>query len=188
MITVACVEWGNYEGRGEEYVAKLRSMVARNLKQPYRFECLRLDIGLTGWWNKVALFRPGQFEGRVLYLDLDCVITGSLDELVERKGIIHLRDWGWTKNDYGSGVMVWDAGEHAEIWSRFTPDVPKQYRGDQDWLTHLGGWAALPAPPVLCSYRYHCKSGPPKGCAVVSFHGAPKPHSITTGWVPEYWR
>lgn len=186
MITVACVEHGNYLGRGEEYVSKLRAMVARNLRQPHRFECLRPNIG-QGWWNKVALFEPARFKGRVLYLDLDCVITGPLDDLVERKGIIHLRDWGWTKNDYGSGVMVWDAGEHGEVWTRFSSDVPKRFRGDQDYMTALGGWDALPSPPMLSSYRYHCKDGVPEGCAVVSFHGAPKPHEVTSGWVPERW-
>lgn len=175
-------------GCGEEYVAKLRSMVARHLKQAHRFVCLRLDIGLQGWWNKVALFRPGQFEGRVLYLDLDTVITGPLDELVERKGIIHLAKWGWAKNDYGSGVMVWDAGEHEEVWTRFAPDVPQRFRGDQDWLTSLGGWRAL--PDSVRSFRYHCKEGPPPGCAVVAFHGAnDKPHLLPAGhWALDYWQ
>lgn len=185
MITVACVETGNYLGRGEQYVATLRSMVARNLKQPHRFECLRPDIG-CGWWNKIALFRPGQFEGRVLYLDLDVVITGSLDELVEHVGTIHLRDWGWTKNDYCSSVMVWNAGDHAEVWENFGPDVPKRFRGDQDYLTALGGWDRLPAE-MLRSYRYHCKQAVPVGCRVVNFHGVPKPHEVG-GWVAENWR
>jgi hypothetical protein len=187
VITVACVEWGNYEGRGDEYIEKLRGMVARNLAAAYRFVCLRPDIGLNGWWNKIELFRPGQFAGRVLYLDLDTVIVGALERLVRHKGLLHLADWGWTRNDYGSGVMVWDAGEHEEIYTRFDGTVPARFRGDQDWMTHLGGWAALPKG-LNVSYRYHAKESPPAGAVTVSMHGRPKCHEITRGWVPEAWR
>lgn len=185
MLTVACVEVGNYLGRGTEYVAKLRAMVARHLSQPFRFECIT-QSDKPGWWAKVDLFEPDRFTGRVLYLDLDTVIVGPLDALAESKGILHLADWGWTKNDYGSGVMVWDAGEHAEVWSRYTPNVPDQFRGDQDWMTHLGGWAAL--PKGLCvSYRYVSIVAPPLGASVVCFHGSPKPHEVISGWVPGAW-
>lgn len=210
-LIVAAVEWGDYLGRGAEYVTKLRHMVARNMTAPYEFTlltdsferhmeprgCIRpetkrnmklLRPGLTGWWNKIALFAPGAFQPgqRVLFLDLDVVITGPLMPLFERKGIIHLRDWGWQHMAYGSGVMVWDAGEHSEIWSRFTPEVPQRFRGDQDWLFSLGGWEAL-SPQLLRSYRYHSKGGAPEGCSVVSFHGNPKPHELG-GWVAEGWR
>lgn len=186
-VTVACVEYGNYLGRGEEYVRKLGSMVARHLARPHQFVCLRpQERGMEGWWAKIALFKPGQFSGRVLYLDLDTVVVGALDPLLDTPGILHLAQWGWKKNDYGSGVMVWDAGDHHEIWDRFSLDVPRTFRGDQDWMTHLGGWGAL--SPVLCrSYRYHCKSGPTPGASVVCFHGKPKPHELG-GWVKEAWQ
>jgi hypothetical protein len=187
VLTVACVNVENYLGRGAEYVNKLHSMVRRNLKQGFEFYTLTWS-SKRGWWAKTDLFEPGRFSGRVLYLDLDCVITGSLDELVETKGIIHLTDWGWKTPMYGSGVMCWDAGEHSEIWSGYNNRTPERFRGDQDWLYSLGGWEALPPPPVLCSYRYHCKTSIPEGCKVVSMHGVPKPHEITTGWVPELWR
>lgn len=186
MITVACVNVGNYLGRGEEYVARLRAMVARHLSLPHRFECITAS-NKPGWWAKIDLFQPGRFTGRVLYLDLDTVIVGSLDELAQSKGILHLRDWGWTKNDYGSGVMVWDADEHEEIFERYDATVPTRFRGDQDWITHLGGWPALPKGWCV-SYRYLSKVAPPAGASVICFHGQPKPHEVTTGWVPQHWK
>jgi hypothetical protein len=186
VLTVACVNVENYLGRGEEYVAKLRAGVARHLAQPHEFVCLR-ESNKPSWWAKIDLFEPGRFEGRVLYLDLDTVIVGALDALVQRKGLLHLQDWGWRTPTYGSGVMVWDAGEHAEAFTQYTPMVPHAFRGDQDWLTHLGGWDALPAPPVNCSYRYHARKGVPEGAVTVSFHGRPKPHEIVDGWVPQAW-
>lgn len=186
MITVVCVNVGNYLGRGDEYVRKLRAMVARHLQPPHRFECITRS-NKPGWWAKIDLFQPGRFSGRVLYLDLDSVIVGPLDALADTKGILHLADWGWTKNDYGSGVMVWDAGEHEEIFEQYYNQVPQQFRGDQDWMTHLGGWPAL--PKGLCvSYRYESTNHPPTGASVVCMHGEPKPHQITAGWVPEHWR
>lgn len=205
MITVAAVEHGDYQKRGSEYVRKLKAAVHRNMTAAHRFVCLTDDPrrhpgiecqmlpsrekdGLSGWWAKCYLFSPDRFEGRVLYLDLDSLITGPLDALTQTKGIIHLIEWGWARNCYGSGVMLWDAGEHREIWDRYTPEVPHCFEGDQMWLHKLGGWDALPKPPTLCSYRYHCKQGVPEGCVVASMHGPDKPHLLPEDhWTRRYW-
>lgn len=187
MLTVACVEWGNYQGRGEDYVERLRAGVARHLNAAHRFECIRPEGGLRGWWNKIELFRPGRFSGRVLYFDLDTLIVGPIDPLAEYEGILHLADWGWKQNDYGSGVMVWNAGEHAAIWTQYNDEVPRDFRGDQDWIKTVSVWAAL--PKGLCvSYRYHCKAGIPASASVVCFHGKDKPHNAAADWVAEHWR
>lgn len=197
MITVACVEWGDYYGRGAKYVRALKRMVSRHLSFPHRFvclsdkqhqdvECIPLTPGRTGWWNKLELFRHGLFDGRVMYLDLDTVVVGSLDALSQSPGIIHLRDWGWTRDVYGSGVMVWDSGQHSEIWDRFDPNSFTRFHGDQDWITELGGWDRFP-PELARSYRYHCKSGVPDGCSVVCFHGEPKPHQPAAGHLNAIW-
>ncbi len=186
MITVACVNQGNYLGLGDLYVEAMRSMVARFMKQDHLFVCLKDEGEEKGWWAKIELFRPGRFFGRVLYLDLDTVVVGNLDELVEHKGIIDLIDWGWKTHTLCTSTMVWDAGEHEEVFTKFDSSVKKRFRGDQDWITELGGWAVLPAH--LCrSYRYHSVVKPPAGCAVVAMHGSPKPHEIQFGWVPEAW-
>lgn len=185
-LTVACVNVGDYLGRGEEYVAKLRAGVARHLREPHEFVCLR-ESTKRGWWAKVDLFEPGRFNGRVLYLDLDTVIVGDLSQLIAHKGLLYLVDWGWKTPTYGSGVMVWDAGEHPEIFTRYNPETtPASFRGDQDWLTYLGGWRALPSA-LNHSYRYHARKAIPPGAVTVSFHGRPKPHEITEGWVPQAW-
>jgi len=186
-LTVAVVNHGNYLGRGDEYVAKMRAMTSRNLTTPHQFVCLTDEGEYGGWWSKIELFRPGRFKGRVLYLDLDSVVVGPLDTLAATKGIVYLPDWGWTVADLCSSVMCWDAGEHDDVFTSFTFETPEFFRGDQDWITRLGGWAHL--PKNLCrSYRYHAVKKPPKGCVHVSFHGSPKPHEVATGWVPELWR
>lgn len=207
MLTVACVESRNYLGMGGEYVRRLRSMVCRHLAQPFRFVCITDDpkrhalaaeeihfepivdkLGqlLTGWWAKLYLFSPGRFSGRVLYLDLDTVITGPLDELVLHKGAVNLRDWGWNRDVSAGGTLLWDGGEHADLWAG-AAQAPKRYENDQEYITALGGWPRLPAHLVR-SYRYHSKAAPPPGCVAVGFHGKPKPHELTAGWVPAHWR
>ena len=210
MVTVACVEVRDYLGRGAEYVERLRSMVARHLiGQPHRFVCLtdaparhgglpaesihalptcdKLAQLLTGWWAKLYLFEPGRFSGRVLYLDLDTLIVGPLEPVVAQTGAVKLLDWGWDRDVTAGGHLVWDAGEHAEVWAG-AELAPKRYADDQEYLTALGGWNRLP-PALLRSYRYHCKSGPPAGCSVVAFHGRPKPHELGPDhWVTRAWR
>lgn len=188
-LTVACVEVDNYLGRGKKYVDRLFRSVGRNLSSRFNFHCLR-QSDKPGWWAKVDLFKPGLFEGRILYLDLDTVITGSLDDLVKHKGILYLQDWGWQTPTYGSGVMIWDSGEHSEIYEKFSPDVMTRLSGDQDWLTELGGWDALPKG-LNASYRYHVKKTGviPPGAVTLSFHGRPKMHEFQIGhWVHGYWR
>ena len=205
MITVACLDHRNYLGRGAEYVSKFRAGVARHMAQPHRFVCLtdapdrqalphdeiqylpccdkRAQL-LTGWWAKLYLFEPGRFSGRVLYLDLDSVIVGPLDPIVEKTGAIYLEDWGWKHHAVAGGHLVWDAGEHKDIWAG-ADSAPKRYKDDQDYITALGGWNRM-RPELIRSYRYHCKKGIPDGASVIAFHGTPKPHDLG-GWVADHW-
>lgn len=190
--TVVCVKWGNKYG--PEYVSNLRAMVAKNLIGSYKFVCLTDDPtglecdtmplpgNLAGWWNKVYLFKPGLFNGKVLYLDLDVCITGSLAPLITSHGII--KDWHLPT--YNSSVMVWNAGDHADIWEKFTPDIATRLHGDQDWITELGGWELIPTEWCV-SYRSHARDNPPENAKVVCFHGEPKPHDYPSQWVGPIW-
>lgn len=163
--------------------------------------------GLPGWWNKCWLFSPLMPWGageRVVYFDLDVAITGRLEDLVETTGII--RDPLWPC--YNSSVMIWNHGDHSDIWSAFDPAIIDQpddvvppeclpagqiNGGDQAWITkcdrYASGapWRLLPGHWCL-SYREHAQAWPPDGCKVVYFNGQPKPAEITDGWVPEVWK
>lgn len=181
------------------YVAILYDMVQRNLSKDYTFHvitdrdmpnAIAADTGLPGWWQKVKLFDPSlPFDkgDRMVYFDLDVAITGDLTELVETKGII--RDWNLP--GFNSSVMVWDHGEHANVWTDFYRPSMHELDGDQDWITavsHLADpWVIFPRDWFL-SYRAHAVDYPPRGCVAVIFHGAPKPHEITDGWVPDVWK
>lgn len=95
MLTVACVfRTFTHVAFGSAYddtwVRKLRDGVARHLTVPHRFVCLsnQMIVGVEtiplrnnwhGWWSKIEMFRPGQFDGPVLSLDLDVMVTGNID-------------------------------------------------------------------------------------------------------------
>jgi hypothetical protein len=95
MINIACVlRQGGKVGYDATWVEKLKNSVSRNLSLPYKFVCLSdcdvpceriplISFG-KGFWSKLELFRPNLFNGPVLYIDLDNVICGNLDELVEK--------------------------------------------------------------------------------------------------------
>lgn len=196
QIVFACVKWG--EKYGASYVNILADMVARNCELAHRFICFtddpaglsedietrNLPPGLEGWWNKLALFHTDALppRSRIVFLDLDVIVTGPLEPLVRTKGIAA----DWLQGGYNSSVMVWDHGEHNEAWQKIKPSDIARLHGDQDWLTELGGWNYLPADWIV-SYRLHATEWPPEGAMIVAFHGQPKPHEVTEGWVPEMW-
>lgn len=214
-VAFVCVWVG--DKYGPEYVSILRNMVMRNasnLEQQCAFFCvtdrpdelpegvypIAAPDGLPGWWAKVFLFSPempwerGQ---RVVYFDLDVAITGRLEDLVERTGII--QDWHWPC--YNSSVMVWDHGDHPQIWRGFAHDLidapvrpalqgllpaGQVNGGDQEWITECSRWDTFPRDWFV-SYR-EAHAWPPANAKAVIFHGDPKPPEVASGWVPNVWR
>lgn len=140
-------------------------------------------IDLVKWWNKLYLFKPGVLSGRVLFIDLDTVILGSLDELAAYDGeFCILRDFH-KQLLYGSGLMAWKAGVGSAIWEDFVlsgcPDVS---RGDQAWIQKRMPEAEFFQdlyPGQCLSYKVHCaKNGPLPNARVICFHGDPRPHEV----------
>lgn len=105
-VNVICMKWGTLYG--PEYVNFLRAGVGRHLKRPFRFVCftdntqgLRDDVqvfplpelGLPKGerdlrWRKLAVFRRELYDlqGTALFLDLDQVVVGPLDDFFELPG------------------------------------------------------------------------------------------------------
>lgn len=223
MINFVCVRVGT--AYSAEAVRIWADMIARNASTLDQFAlwCVtdapdELPAGVgyipadqtipPSWWAKLQLFAedmPWEPGARVVYTDLDVCVTGRLEDLTERKGII--RDWHWPC--FNSSVMVWDHGEHRAAWEMFDrgqmtaagPLIPADVLpagqvngGDQEWLTwaDMKGidpdvWEILPA--AWCrSYRAHAQAWPPNECKVVVFHGKPKPSDVTEGWVPDVYK
>lgn len=181
VLTVACV-LSNGPIYTRDHVARLDAMVAEHMTQPYRFVCLD-DSPFPGWWAKISLFEPGRFNGRVLYLDLDVTVVGSLDEIADFPApFVAIKDW--ERPTFNSSVMAWDAGVADRVYTGFTPEIMERqnYGGDQAWLTDsLPMQAQAQFFPVnWCpSYKHHCRYSVPKGAKAVVFHGQPRPWDLT---------
>jgi hypothetical protein len=168
-LTVACVlkSGGSY---GPEDVMKLWRGVKNHTRRSFEFMCLTDVVGVMGavdmhlewpgWWSKLCLFEEGTLAGykpRVpkdpayLYLDLDTIILGSLDEFVERASsklqaqradIVMLQDRRYEVLK-GSGIMYWERPELlTHLYDRFAAD-PAHYMQQYSCMPWLGDQAFI---------------------------------------------
>ncbi len=213
-MIVACLNAGNYAGRGQRYVEGLHRMVRRHLTVPHRFVCFTDDEaayaegielrglphgGLKGWMNKLSLFKPDVFcpSERVVYFDLDSFIVGNIDFLADYQERFAMLGPFFVNvapifAGLQSGVMAWRGGFGAtEIWAPFAAaGFPNTVGGDQRFINdlHLGPERLQQLfPGKFASYKGHCMDGVPAGVAVVAFHGLPRPHQAG-GWARQVWR
>lgn len=227
MITVAAVCWG--QKFPEEYVYNLKSMVERNTTVEHNFVVFSdrewdgidtriLKPGYEGWWNKLQMFDTSHKLGtdRIVYLDLDTVLTGNIDWLMNYNGrFMGIEDVGAVnahqphlKGKLQSAVMSWDYYLNHSIWTDFLTNKPmNQFRGDGEYLE-----AAINPmnrdllqnvyPNKLKSYKYDVyNEGLKPDTSIVCFHGRPSiiqamNETIETpratyepqNWIEGYWR
>jgi hypothetical protein len=172
-LTVTCFFWHDSLAKcrhiytfGPEHVRILQNMVRRNLTVPHEFVCVTdrpqlidfcrtVALDKTTWvpgtrYVKLMMYRPDAAEiigPRIFYLDLDCVITGSLDPLVDRDEDLVL----WRNPNFGqkrrarynSSIQLIRAGSRPDFWRRFDPkSVPATLRKvwggtDQAWISYM---------------------------------------------------
>ena len=228
MLTVACVHWGTkFE---LDYVYNLKSAIERNTTVPHQFivfsdkpvakiPTITLKPGLEGWWNKLQLFDISRLPKtkRMVYFDLDTLITGNIDFLMNYSGkFMGIEDVGAVnphqrhlQNVMQSGVMAWDYYQSGWIWQRFANslEILSKFRGDGELLNA----AVSPItrdllqhhfPGKLKSYKYQVyPKKPDSKTSIVCFHGRPSiieaqnevvktPMKIyePVDWIKEYWR
>lgn len=197
-LTIACVlkTGGDY---GPRHVMALAAGLRKHFKKRYRFVCLadthvkeceRIPLihKWPGWWSKIELFRPGLFQGPVLYMDLDTVITGDISELAAGPHKFTMLHSFSTPKNAGSGVMAW-TGDLSKIYGAFK-EAPQKWMdacqthemwGDQGFI-----FKHAPAPDYwqdrfpgqIVSYKKNCVDNggkAPAGARIVCYHGKPRP-------------
>jgi uncharacterized Rossmann fold enzyme len=210
MLNICCLCTGL--AFGNEYVEILYSMVRRNLAggtrgrfivftdDPSRFssmagvETRTLPSWLKGWWGKLYLFSEDAFPKgeRVLYFDLDTVITGPLDEIAAYDGPLAILRDAYRPHGFQSSVMAWRAGSMEFLWDDWLfAGEPHVNGGDQAWIEQTlcfkpDLWQEL-FPGKFRSYKTDCTEFVPRGTSVVFFHGFPRPHQAP-GWVQDVWK
>ena len=219
-LSVVCVKWGSKYG--PEYVIRLFRGVQRHLKRPFSFICFTDDSsalqaipeirceslpeGWKGWWNKAALF--GQMcegmKGRVLYVDLDTVITGPLDELCAcqaRFAILSTKDIDNEGKDFSDGfnssLLLWSAGDE-EIRGAIHDQLREHFEVVHSFVHRFDHWLELTIeepciiqetfPSAVVDFKHSCMERVPEGASVVIFPLQPKPHEcLDTPWIREHW-
>mgnify|MGYP001593512860 FL=1 len=209
MLTVlsVCKSGGQYDA---EWVRKLRDGVARNLSRPHRFVCMSdievpceripLEHDWPGWWSKIEMFKPGVIADRTLYLDLDTVLTGTIDLSALNIDFAMLRNF-WNPEMVGSGVM-WFSGDNVphKVYEKFVRQ-PKAYIahhernrdgpfvGDQAFVSdclgeieHINDYV-----PGIYSFKMHCFRRLPKDASIVCFHGRPRITEVKADWLEKHW-
>ena len=217
------MKWGTLYG--PEYVNRLYAMVRANTTGNLRFVCLTDDssglrdeietyscpsLELTHanankGWRKLTLYRASEalfgLSGVWLYLDLDVVVSGSLDEFfqfnLDAKYIVMQN---WTQPGKGIGntsVFRYRIGELQYLHDNFMENpeqVFSKYNNSQTYISRNvdsisfwpDEWCALfkvqclPAWPL----RFFKEPTLPKGARVVAFPGDPNPHDAVLGKWP----
>lgn len=158
-------------------------------------EKIHLKHDWPGWWSKLEVFRV--ITGPALYLDLDTVITGSLDELVTQPHFAMLQNFHG--HDIGGAGVMWFNGPVKGVYERFVEDPERvinyyrnhaegSYRGDQGFINDFLGDVPRVSHPSIRSYKKHCLKGLPENTSMVVFHGKPRPTEINPPWMKEHWR
>jgi hypothetical protein len=214
MLRICCVKVNSaYDAR---YVNVLYDCVTRNLDEGTagEFHCFTdnpeglhpniithpVPSEFTGWWAKLHLFKDGHFEDgdRIVYIDLDTVIFGPLDDIVRYSGhFAILRDFFKPHNDMQSAIMAWPANTQQAILDKWVAlGRPELQGGDQELIQmSLEERGIVPDflqdlfPGKFVSYKSGSyKRVPPRGASVVCFHGQPKPHNCGSSWVDGVWK
>jgi len=193
MLSVLCVKTGTKYG--PEYVNILQNMVSRRLNISHKFYCITddptgvncstFDTELEGWWAKLQIFqkKPFGLKGKILFLDLDIVIRDEIDCFITNDDFTIIKDWLLPM--YNSSVFQLNTGSRHQVWDEYIKDPVKAQEtstcGDQHWIT-LNAKASLWPKEYCSSYRNSDYLG-----KIVVFHGEPKPHQVSDGWVKLLW-
>lgn len=226
-ITI-CTCWDGRDYYPKEYINILYRMVERHTTVPHDWVIYvgpeaegktgGIDPGIrivptqmTSWWLVTKFWEPnpvGIETPSLLYLDLDIVILGSLDDLIlfpsdhacsREYPRVHvpvgaeLQAMGAKNMNANIGISLIRSNGGARVWEEYIKEGAPQW---DPLVTHSRGNLPLAGQTIInnpkygvktdlfsdqwvCSYKYEVlKRGIPEDCRIVHFHGRPKPHEV----------
>ena len=218
VVTFLWGDWG--QGNAETYVNNLKQAVKQNLNIPHRFICLsdREIDGVETWpiyspsnlgnLVKLAVYNDYyKFNSRVMLMDLDMIVTGSLDDIASYDGELAVRaafrtrEGAWIP-DGDMAIMNLTPQRRRQIWkfiSRSISKIEAKTNGAERKFYKAFYQQVFPEidyiqelfPGQLLSYKQdsiRTKGRLPKDARIVSFHGKPKPHQAGDNWILKYWK
>ncbi|GAA5130513.1 hypothetical protein JIN84_04770 [Luteolibacter yonseiensis] len=223
---IITLKWG--DRYGSEYVNRLASSVRRHTKMPVSIVCFTDDgegidpsveilpipeidlppAEMVNGWRKLCLFRPDlPIEGIGLFVDLDVVITGPLDDFFtfgDDGDVPIIHNWlpahkTWFRPDPligNSSVFRFHLNHCSFVWEQFHREKEwalATFRPPQSYLTHcirprMKFWPAEWAR----SFKRHCRPmfpfnlvlepKLPGDARIIVFHGKPDPDEAAVGY------
>lgn len=205
-------------------VKKLQNSVTRNLIIPHKHVTLS-DIQLSNcetilfdsrghdpqaYWYKMQLYRDlPQLSGPCLYFDLDLVITGELNTLVEN--LLNMDEkkdiWGahnpfvhytasTDKHFFNSSILFWKKNP-THLWQKFITNTPKFWKmNTKDAYTHgdqafVSSFTKVGFVNNYCPDRYisTIQNFIENKTSILFFAGKKKPHfMLDHSVIQKYWR
>lgn len=217
---IVCINWGTKYGA--PYINRLYRMVKAHITPPFQFLCFTdtregiyaeidcLDLpdmpgfvpkNTIGQWQKLRLWAPelAYLTGPFLFLDLDVVITGSLDPFFEfgtPEDVILARNAAKPLQKMGqTSVYRMPVGALASLQEAFAEDpqgIADTYRFEQHFLTRNapngvklwpGGWVRHFRIECIPPFPFNYFRAPklPNRARVVIFAGALNPPDAIAG-------
>ncbi len=226
MQTIVCMKWGNRYPAS--YVNTLWSMIRRNTARPTQLVCYTDDaegvdpavkthplpeISLperVRWkpWRKISLWRPELpgLSGDALFVDLDVVITGPLDDFFDfapEASFCVIENWTQLGSGIGNtSVYRFRVGAHPYLFHRLEAEpeaVLRSHRNSQTYISRSIREKTFWPAPWCVSFKHTlmprwplnflCATKLPATAKVVCFTGKPDPDEARDGrWEAPWWK
>lgn len=210
-LIVSTWAWGSKYGA--YYLDRLASGVARHLSEPHDFRIFTPEpedehlTRIPGCFARLRAFDPawqarqGIKPGdRLVCLDLDLIITGSLDGLFTRPEPFVILQGVNSSNPcpYNGSAWMLAAGYRPDVWDDFSIEAARKvpfdsFPDDQAWFA-----AKMPDAGAFSDrdgvFAFQKPGWPkgeqlPKGARLVAFPGRRDPSGFQhLDWVKEHWR
>lgn len=166
------------------------------------FECLsdvdvpgverkKLEHNWPGWFAKMNLFSP-TMKGDFLFVDLDTVIVGPLDDILAVDRLCLLRDFyrdgKKLAEGLGGALLFLPSADRKVVWDYWieNPLLAQRMAGhkgdmaifEKFYRNNAARWQDV-LPGQIVSWKVNCKNGiVPPGARLVAFHGLPRPWQV----------
>jgi hypothetical protein len=196
------------------YLSRLERGVRKHLRTWHRFTVIQPPRGDELLWPgclcRLRIFSPAFQRAHaikegdiILNLDLDLIVTGTLDGLLDVDGDFAILQGANAANPcpYNGSVIMLRAGAHADVWTDFSLEavakIPKyEFADDQGWIWHKipkppPGWRVGPSSGI---YAFRKPQWPrdnvlPADARMVCFPGKRDPSQfLELPWIREHWR
>jgi hypothetical protein len=154
-------------------------------------KCTKLENNWPGWFSKMNLFSPS-LKGDFLFMDLDTVIVGDIEDILSVNRLTLLRDFyrdgKKLAEGLGGALCFFPEAERAAVWEYWISNPPLAmrlagFKGDmqifeQFYRNTAARWQDV-VPGQIVSWKVNCKNDiVPPDARIVCFHGKPRPWDV----------